>query len=96
MPDTNGSSFTPTQRRMLAVLSDGMAHSREELHACLMDELGPVENIHFHISLMRTKLRRAGMDIVSETRTLRTASGKTQNTYYRQVRNLPNPNDGTT
>jgi hypothetical protein len=82
---------------MLAVLSDGMAHSREELHACLMDELGVERNIHYHLSTMRPKLRRSGMDIVTESRGSHTSDGVvSRRTYYRQVRILANPNDGTT
>ncbi|MFO7776004.1 MAG: hypothetical protein R6W89_09425 [Candidatus Hydrogenedentota bacterium] len=31
---TNDGDWTPTQRRMLEVLSDGLPHTKEELHAC--------------------------------------------------------------
>ena len=57
--------FTPTERDILAVLSDGMPHSRTELHACLPDELGGFVNLRMHISRMRKKLRPAGQDITS-------------------------------
>lgn len=58
--------WTPTQRRMLALLSDGMPHSRHELHACLEDNLGAITNIRDHISKLRGKLRPRGETIVCE------------------------------
>jgi DNA-binding CsgD family transcriptional regulator len=50
-------SYTPTQRKILAVLSDGRPHSREELFACLPDDLGSVSNVRAHLSILRRKLR---------------------------------------
>jgi len=58
--------FTPTQKAMLNVLSDGHRHTREELHACLPDELGPISNIRTHLMHIRKKLRPAGQDIICE------------------------------
>ena len=54
--------WTPTQRRMLEVLSDGLPHTKEELHACC----GPscVKNVRMHLSILRKKLRHKGQDIV--------------------------------
>ncbi len=60
--DTNG--FTPTQRRMLEVLADGLPHRREELRACLEDELASIETMRKHIGAMRKLLRTDGHDIV--------------------------------
>lgn len=48
--------LTPTQRAILKVLSDGQLHRREELHACLVDELGPLSNVQPHISRLRKHL----------------------------------------
>jgi hypothetical protein len=61
---TNG--YTPTQQAMLDVLSDGQAHTRQELHACLPDELGPLSNINSHLCNTRKHLRPIGQDIVCE------------------------------
>lgn len=81
-----GNGFTPTHKRMLAVLADGLPHRREELHACLSDELGPINNIHVHISNMRKKLRARGQDIVCEVVNRRF--------LYRHVRLLASAEDG--
>lgn len=56
---------TPTvQQRMLAVLADGKPHRAEELHACLMDEMGASRNIRAHLTAIRKQLRPKGEDIV--------------------------------
>jgi hypothetical protein len=80
--------FTPVQKRMLAVLADGMPHSREELHACLDRTDGPLSNIQAHITHIRGKLRPKGHDIVCEmgNRTI----------CYRHVILLQSANDGVT
>jgi hypothetical protein len=31
--------LSPTQKRLMAILRDGLAHSTEELHTCINDEL---------------------------------------------------------
>ena len=61
---TGLSEFTPTQRRMLRVLADGLPHSRAELHACLWDERGPLSNIKTHLFKIRKVLSLRGEDIV--------------------------------
>jgi hypothetical protein len=48
--------MTPTQARMHAVLSDGLAHTVEELIACLADELGDRTNVQPHLTHLRKKL----------------------------------------
>jgi hypothetical protein len=58
--------FTATQRKMLEVLSDGLPHSREELHACLPDELGPLSNIRAHLVVIRKVLLRRGEHVAAE------------------------------
>lgn len=70
--------FTPTEQEMLKVLADGLAHTREELHACLPDELGSLSNIQIHISHIRQKINPRGQTIVCELQNRRI--------HYRQVR----------
>lgn len=60
----NDNGYTPTQLKMLVILADGRPHTREELHACLHDELGPLSNIQMHVSNIRRKLQPLGYDIV--------------------------------
>lgn len=73
-------SFTPTQQAMLNVLADGLPHRREELHACLPDELGALTNIHRHLVAMRKLLRPEGQEIICQLLNRRY--------YYRLVRPL--------
>jgi DNA-binding CsgD family transcriptional regulator len=56
--------FTPTEKRMLRVLSDGLPHSRDELQLCLWDNLGAVSNIRCHLTSIRRKLRPRGEDVL--------------------------------
>lgn len=74
----NDNGFTKTQNAMLAVLSDGQPHTREELHKCLPDELSEMSAVRFHISNIRKVLRPKGQDIVCELK-----YGKI---HYRHVR----------
>ena len=57
-------SLTKVEGRMMSVLQDGNLHTPLELHGCLEDELGPVTNIHVHLSNMRDKIRPTGHTIV--------------------------------
>ena len=84
MGSNNG--YTPTQRAMLNILADGKPHTRHELHTCLMDDLGALSNINFHICVIRGKLRPKGMDIICELSNRRI--------MYRQVRLLGSTHDG--
>ncbi len=84
MPNSNG--FTKTEQSMLKVFSDGMRHSREEVHGCLNDELQPLSGIRAHICNMRKKLIPMGENIVCEL-----YGGLI---YYRHVRLLSSPYDG--
>ena len=59
-------AFTPTQRCMLDVLADGMPHTRQELFACLQDDLSPLRNIRAHITFLRKKLAPHGQNIICE------------------------------
>ena len=78
--------FTPIQRRMLEVLSDGLPHHPDDLWKCLQDELAPKVNIKVHIKALRYKLRLRGQDIVCETIHRRG--------HYRHVRLLHSAADG--
>ena len=57
--------FTPTERRIYDMLSDGTLHSVTELMTVLDDELALPMAIRPHISKMRAKLSQSGEDIVS-------------------------------
>lgn len=56
--------FTPTQQRIMDLLSDGQPHGRTELHGCLRDSLSEVQTIENHISHLRKVLRPRGEDII--------------------------------
>lgn len=58
--------LTPTERRMLTMLSDGMPHDREELQKCLWDDRGDKVNIKPHLSRIRRVLRLDGEDVICE------------------------------
>lgn len=60
----NNGKFTPTEKRILTVLSDGLPHTRQELHRCLSDELAELSAIQPHISRIRRRLQNKGQDIV--------------------------------
>ena len=71
-------TFTPTERAMLAVLSDGRPHPRGDLEACLPDALGSPANIHPHLTAIRKVLRPLGQDIICQVVNRRN--------YYRHIR----------
>lgn len=54
MAGSNG--WTPTELRILKVLSDGKGHPKEELHKCLEDDLAQLHCVAAHICFMRRKL----------------------------------------
>jgi hypothetical protein len=60
--------FTPTQRKLMRLLSDGQHHHVSALHACLVDELGDLSNVWAHVTRLRKILRPTGRDIVCESR----------------------------
>lgn len=60
------SRLTVTQRKMLDVLSDGMAHTREELRACLPDDLAANASISNHLRAIREVLRELGQTILTQ------------------------------
>jgi hypothetical protein len=55
--------FTPTEHRIMEVLQDGLPHTREEIHACLSDELSSLDAIKPHICSLRPKLESRGLGI---------------------------------
>lgn len=72
--------FTPTQQRMIDVLSDGLRHTRKELEACLDDELAETHSaVSVHLTAIRKILRPIGQDVILEY------EGQNR-TYYRHVR----------
>jgi hypothetical protein len=56
MPHRPEIRFTPTEKRILALLSDGEAHLAKDMVSCLEDELGERETITRHIASIRNKL----------------------------------------
>lgn len=78
--------FTPTETRILAVLSDGMPHRRDELMRCLWDELSSRAALKMQLSNIRAKLRPIGQDIVCEW--------YNRGLSYRQIRLLASAVDG--
>lgn len=83
MPHPNkGKTQSPTQDKMMAMLSDGLAHSKEELHQCLDDDLASLAAVDHHILLLRKKVERDGLLIAF------------RNGYYALVRSASSPYDG--
>lgn len=64
---SSSNNFTPTQKRILDVLADGLPHRRDELLDCLDDPLCSTrENLQAHLTRLRVKLRPAGHDIICQ------------------------------
>lgn len=81
---SEGNGYSKTQLAMLEVLADGMAHTREELHAvCGPSSLNVVKT---HVARLRKHLRLQGQDIICELAKRRVC--------YRHVRLLANPYTG--
>jgi len=60
----NGNRFTPTERRLLERLADGLPHTYPDLLECLSDGLAGKANLQNHISRIRPNLRKKGQDIL--------------------------------
>lgn len=58
--------FTPTQLRIVQLLADGEAHSREEIQKVLWDDQADVAAVRVHICHIRKTLRLMRQDIVCE------------------------------
>lgn len=56
--------MTPTHLRLMAILKDGLPHSREELRVALWDELSDIGTLTFHISTLRDHLRPKDEDVI--------------------------------
>ena len=72
MANSNG-HYTPTQHRLLAMLSDGEPHGIKELFECLADAEGAKQNYIYgrrcltvHLVALRRHLRPRGMDIICQ------------------------------
>jgi len=75
---------TPTQQRILDVLSDGCPHPMTELLVCLPDPVANTrKNVAWHLVELRKKLRPVGQDILCQFLNRRL--------YYRHVRLLASP-----
>jgi len=55
--------FTPTQQRILNVLSDGLPHPVDELVRCLNDDLSTRRHVSPHLTALRKLLRYRGETI---------------------------------
>lgn len=78
--------FSPTHRRMLELLSDGEPHSKEELGACLYDELTDADQ-QVKVQIFRLRKRLPA----SEDIRCRRHNGSTT---YQHVRIMANPYRG--
>lgn len=66
MSERNGTGkpeYTPTEERIVSLLSDGLNHRRAEILACI-DELADHRVMRVHIFNIRTKLKRKGRDVL--------------------------------
>lgn len=57
--------FSPTQADILAVLANGLPHTKEELFA-ITGEKDRSNSVKVHISNVRKQLRQIGQDIICE------------------------------
>lgn len=77
--------YTATEKKLLAILSDGMPHRRDELLSVLPDELGSFGNVRKHLTQIRKRLRPRGEDVLCEY--------YKRSYYYRHVRLLKSSNE---
>lgn len=61
-------TFTPTEQRILTLLSDGLAHSKVELDRCVNDELAGSNTLSVHLARLRYKLDEVGQTILCNRR----------------------------
>jgi hypothetical protein len=79
--------LTPTHKRILTVLSDGLMHTRAEMHECIKDPRSDrFDMLHDYISEIRGILKRHGEDVACRIRG--------RGIYYQHIRLLVDPNDG--
>ena len=70
-------NYTPTQQKILDVLNDGKAHSRQELIDCLDDAVADRKNLNVHLSNLRARMRPIRRDVICEL--------KNRRIFYRHV-----------
>ena len=68
LPGLEEIRFTPTQRRIVDLLSDGEPHDKAEMRLCLYDDLGGDNNVHYHICQIRKLLLPVGYLIMIQFR----------------------------
>jgi hypothetical protein len=73
--------FTPTEKRILAVLEDGMGHTKSELLACLNEDMPSKSLLSVALVGLRKKLKTISQDVVC-------VRGFANTLLYRQVRLL--------
>ena len=78
----NGNRLSPTQQRIMDVLSDGEEHPFEDLLPVLDDGQGSEELLRTHLKDIRKRIGPQGLDVVCRR-------GK-----YRLVRFIGQANDG--
>ena len=70
--------FTPTQQRILEMLSDGLYHRQDQLLRCLNDDMTDKSTLNVHLSNLRKILASTGERII--------CMEEDRITYYRHVR----------
>lgn len=78
--------LTPTENRIVDMLSDGLPHSRDQLMTCLYDDMGSYPNLNQHLFHLRRKIAPTGIGIVCEL--------VRRGIHYRMVRFLASACDG--
>jgi len=61
---TSMSQYTPTEARLVDMLSDGKPHSRRELLTCIDDDQAVFSNLRWHLCSVRKKVKPLGEDIL--------------------------------
>jgi hypothetical protein len=56
--------FSPIEKRMMQVFRDGRPHTIYELHRCIQDEYGRIDNVKMHVTRLRKKIQPLGHDIL--------------------------------
>lgn len=81
-------TLTPTEQRIINLLSDGYPHHRLDLMALLNDDMTSFKTLAVHIFNLRKKLRPTGEDIITEVVNPRT------HVHFRLVRLLGSAYNG--
>ena len=56
--------YTPTEQRIIDLLSDGLPHTRADVIKCLKDHLADFNTLAVHMFNLRRKVRPCGQDIL--------------------------------